>query len=60
MARNRLSENEQIIAFALLFPIFWPFIPALLLCMAGEGIANRFRAWRWARQARKEENDRPS
>lgn len=29
-----LSENGKVIAMCILFPIFWPFIPVLLICMA--------------------------
>lgn len=42
---TRLSENEKTIGIALLFPLFWPFIPVLLICMAGEGIRNKY--WQW-------------
>lgn len=58
--RGQMSENEKLIGFALLFPIFWPFIPVLLICIAGEKIGHRYRAWRWDRQSRKEARAAPS
>lgn len=44
--RGRMSENEKAIFFMILFPIFWPFIPVVLICMACEKIAQSFREWR--------------
>lgn len=45
----RMSEKEKMYFFCLLFPIFWPFIPVLLLCDLGEAIGNGVRSlyWRW-------------
>jgi hypothetical protein len=48
---KRLSENEKVVAMCLLFPLFWPFLPVILLCLAGDAIRNRYWAWR-ARRAR--------
>jgi hypothetical protein len=42
---TRLSENEKTILICLLFPLFWPFLPVLLICMAGEKIRDAY--WRW-------------
>lgn len=42
-----MSENEKTIWICLLFPIFWPFLPAVLLCMLGEAIRDRTSGWRW-------------
>lgn len=47
--RGPMSEKEKAYAFCLLFPLFWPFIPVLLLCDLGEWIGDNCRAlyWRW-------------
>jgi hypothetical protein len=50
--RGQMSENEKVLWFAFLFPIFWPFIPVLLICMACESIGHRYRKWKWDREAR--------
>jgi hypothetical protein len=43
---KRMSENEKVIWLALLFPIFWPFLPAILIEIACEKIGHKYRAWR--------------
>ena len=45
--RHRMSENERLGCFMLLFPIFWPFIPVVLLCALVEAIANKIRSAYW-------------
>lgn len=49
-----LSENGKVLLFCLLFPIFWIFIPIVLICMAGEGIRNAYYGWRYSRAERRE------
>lgn len=46
-----LSENGKIIAICLLFPLFWPLLPVVLLCMAGEKIRDTFWAWKYRSRA---------
>lgn len=46
-----LSENGKVLAMCILFPVFWPFIPVLLICFAGEAIRNAYWDWRY-RKAR--------
>lgn len=48
-----LSENGKVIAICLLFPIFWPFLPVILICMGVDKIRRsldgplwRFSCWR--------------
>lgn len=38
-----LSEKEKVYAICLLFPIFWPFIPVLLICDLCEWIRDKVR-----------------
>ena len=47
--RGPMSENEKTLMMCVLFPIFWPFIPVLLICWACEAVGNaiRDRYWRW-------------
>lgn len=47
--RARLSENGKLIVFCLLFPLFWPFLPVLLIGMACESIRDAY----WERKYRK-------
>jgi len=42
---KQLSENEKIIWVCILFPIFWPFLPVILICMAAEKIRSAY--WNW-------------
>lgn len=42
---KQLSENESLIWFMILFPIFWPFIPLILFLMLCEKI--KFAYWNW-------------
>jgi hypothetical protein len=42
MGRRRLSENEKVIWFMALFPLFWPFIPVVLLCMWADKIKEKY------------------
>jgi hypothetical protein len=48
---RRLSEREKMYFFMILFPIMWPFIPAVALCDLFTAIGHRFRAWRHKRKA---------
>jgi hypothetical protein len=54
MRRNQMSEDEKVIWFMLLFPLFWPFIPVVLICMLCESIGHKYRAWKWGRIAARE------
>lgn len=47
--RGPMSEKEKVYAFCFLFPIFWVFIPVLLICDLCEAIGNGARSlyWRW-------------
>lgn len=47
--RGRMSDKEKVYFMCVLFPIFWPFIPVLLLCDMGEWIRDvcHARYWRW-------------
>jgi hypothetical protein len=51
MARP-LSEDGKVWAMALLFPIFWPFIPVLIVCAIGEGIRNLYYDWKYKHDRR--------
>lgn len=44
-----LSEKGKVYAICILFPIFWPFIPVLLLLDLIEWIKDKCHAlyWRW-------------
>ncbi len=52
-----LSENGKVLAMCVLFPIFWPFIPVILICMACEGIRNAYWDWKYRRAERRSERD---
>lgn len=39
--RGPMSDNERAIWMCVLFPIFWPFLPVLLLCMLVEAIGRK-------------------
>lgn len=52
-----LSENGKVLLFAFLFPIFWPFIPVLLIVMAVEKIQEHYWIWQAKRAAAKQEAD---
>lgn len=43
---KQLSENGKLIAICLMFPLFWPFLPVLLLCMGIEKIQHAYWAWK--------------
>lgn len=45
-----LSENGKLIAVCLLFPLFWPFLPVLLIFMAGEKIRNAYWDWKYRKE----------
>lgn len=45
--RGPMSDNERVIWMCILFPIFWPFLPVLLLCMLGEAVGRKFTDIRW-------------
>jgi len=49
-----LSENGKIIAICLLFPLLWPFLPVVLICIAAEGIRDAYWGWRYRRAERRE------
>ena len=47
MSRNRMTEKEKVYFFCLLFPPLWVFLPALILCDAGEAISQCCKSvWR--------------
>lgn len=47
MHRGPMSENEKAVWMCLLFPVFWPFLPVLLICMAVESIRRKFDGPLW-------------
>lgn len=49
---QRMSENEKVIWICLLFPLFWPFLPAILICMAGDRIRTAYQGWKYRRAER--------
>lgn len=51
--RGPMSENEKVVWMCILFPIFWPFLPVLLICLATEGIRDAFWRWRYRRAERR-------
>lgn len=55
--RGRLSENGKVLAMCILFPIFWPFIPVLLICMAIEKIRDAWWSWRYRRSIEREDQE---
>ena len=44
---TRLSEREKVYAFAILFPIFWPFIPVLIICDICEAMRRKLDGPLW-------------
>lgn len=44
---KHLSEREKIYTFAFLFPIFWPFIPVLIVCDICEAIGRKLNGPLW-------------
>lgn len=53
MHRGSMSENEKAIFTCLLFPIFWPLLPVLFICIICESVRRklngplwRFSCWR--------------
>ena len=58
MARIRLSEKEKVYWICLLFPLFWPFLPVLIVLDIIELIKNGVSAmWRKIRLLPKENVD---
>lgn len=55
--RGPLSENEKALFMCFLFPIFWPFIPVLLICFAAEAIRDAYWRWRHRRAERRAERE---
>ncbi len=53
---RRLDENEKIYCFMILFPIFWPFIPVVMLVNACNAIGDW---WRTRRMLRKRDKEGP-
>lgn len=49
-----LSENGKVIAICLLFPLFWPFLPVVLICMGIEKIRDAYWGWSYRRADRLE------
>jgi hypothetical protein len=45
--RGQMSENGKAIAVCLLFPIFWPLLPTLLVCMAVEAARRKLDGPLW-------------
>jgi hypothetical protein len=52
--RGPLSENEKTIWICLLFPLFWPFLPVILICMGIEKIRDAYWGWKYRRAERRE------
>lgn len=54
--RARMTEKEKVYAMCILFPIFWIFIPVLLICDLFEAIGNGVRSlyWRWKYRQKEE------
>jgi hypothetical protein len=50
---QRMSEDEKVIWICLLFPIFWPFLPVILLCMVGDKIRHAYWGWKYRRAERR-------
>jgi hypothetical protein len=44
MSRHRMSDKEKAYFICLLFPIFWPFLPALIVCDIAEAIGRRLKS----------------
>lgn len=42
-----MSEDEKVVWICLLFPIFWPFLPVLLICMICTSIARKLDGPLW-------------
>jgi len=42
-----LSENGKVIMLCILFPIFWPLLPVLLVCMGVEAIQRKLDGPLW-------------
>ena len=42
-----LSENGKVLLVAVLFPIFWPFIPVLLICMVRDAVRQKLDGPLW-------------
>jgi hypothetical protein len=55
---RQLSENEKVIGFMLIIPIFWPFIPLVIICMLLEPLGDKIRAAYWGYKIRKAERKR--
>jgi len=53
-----LSENGKVIVFCLLFPLLWPFLPVVLICMAGDAIRNAYYDWKYRRPDDDDDDDR--
>jgi len=49
-----LSENGKVLFLCILFPIFWPFLPAVLICMGVEKMQHAYWDWKWRRAEKRE------
>ena len=47
-----MSENGKVLAMCILFPLFWPFIPVLLVCFPCEAVRDRYWQWKYRRAAK--------
>lgn len=52
-----LSENGKVLVMCLLFPLFWPLIPIVLICIACEAIRDKYWQWRYRREMRKQSRE---
>lgn len=50
-----LSENGKVIAFCLIVPLLWPFLPVILILIACENIRNAWWEWKYRRAERREQ-----
>lgn len=53
--RGPLSDNGRALFLCLLFPLFWPLVPALLACRAAEAIRDAYWRWQWRRASSAEQ-----
>jgi hypothetical protein len=51
---QRMSENQKVIWICLLFPLFLPFLPVVVLCMGLEKIRHAYWGWQDRRADRRE------
>jgi hypothetical protein len=44
-----LSDNGKVIAICLLFPLLWPVLPVVLICMGIEKLQHSYQNWKCRR-----------